>query len=745
MASEPDLISGLQAALEEDREPPADVLAGLPAEAVTELRTLNERADTKALHERLMSLGMSKMGQRAKAIKQLQAMPPLPPSPAAPSVEIKKGFFSAVRIARGAKVRIQGLKSRPELNGKEGTVKSFDKETGRYKVVLSAEDGGGALALKPEALQELRSSTPPPLADISDAESALAGLSIHPPLRCPPSLLTEHLPRLPDVSSLSSVKAIKKMLLDGKAFAAPAKDIVGAGMLRWDFDYLLKNLPTEQKFDVFYVRDRLVMSHSIRYGDAATAAGSAAAASSAAGATGTCGGDTAPFAQSELAALTFAEFLAASKGASMAASKAASTDGGEGSTRPAGTPYLGLDVFKRTSKQDQAGRHGPIGDTLVKDMLQFDFCALMDWSFPVISAMHLFVGTAGTCYHTHYDLNPNLHFQLVGRKRFILFPPNQWRNLYPFPCHHDLDRRSRLDLDAPDDERFPRWQKAKGMAVELGPGDCLYIPPFWFHHVQTVTTPCVSMAVWCYDTHPNSVSGGRDLMPSSAAAKLIAEAKAKESAEAVEEQVELIGRDVLRGTVPNAERDTCHSELASIGVELASAAKKKTKDGSPSVSNCFGGHFYGLCTAGAELSLVRYVEQLFGQMIVMPELHARGGSAGDGAGRKAADSGEAYAGPAKERAVAGWLRRTGDVSAVVAKWTASPGEMHPITKLARMTAEEEQAEQKRLGLQPLKVPFCQLMTELYTLLQSDLADHVGDDPTAVAPFLVSVTDQSRFD
>ena len=47
MASEPDLISGLQAALEEDREPPADVLAGLPAEAVTELRTLNERADTK--------------------------------------------------------------------------------------------------------------------------------------------------------------------------------------------------------------------------------------------------------------------------------------------------------------------------------------------------------------------------------------------------------------------------------------------------------------------------------------------------------------------------------------------------------------------------------------------------------------------------------------------------------------------------------------------------------------------------
>ena len=51
-------------------------------------------------------------------------------------------------------------------------------------------------------------------------------------------------------------------------------------------------------------------------------------------------------------------------------------------------------------------------------------------------------GSRATLYHCHYDLNPNLHFQLVGRKRFILFAPEDWRSLYPFPCHHDLDRRA---------------------------------------------------------------------------------------------------------------------------------------------------------------------------------------------------------------------------------------------------------------------------------------------------------------
>ena len=397
-------------------------------------------------------------------------------------------------------------------------------------------------------------------------------------------LNSEVLPRLPDVTSQSSVERLKKMLSGGEAFVAPASSVVGEDMLRWDFEYLREHLPPAQRYDVFYVRDRLVMSHSLRYsggdipgatsggcgevvgGGGEGGGGEGGGEGDAASALGLAG--DAPFAQSKVSFMTFADFLAASEAARAAGEGAAADAGGE-------RPYLGLDLLKRSSKLDADGRLGAIGEALSADVHKFDFAALRGWGFPVISAMHLFVGSEATCYHTHYDLNPNLHFQLVGRKRFLLFPPDSWPHLHPFPIHHDLDRRSRVNLDAPDDERFPTWREARGMAIELQPGDCLYIPPFWWHHVQTVTTPCVSMAVWCYDTHPESVSGGRDLMPSSGAAKHISDAKRKDKIKAVKEQVKLVERDVLRGTLPESA-----GRIASVAVQAA----KDTKEPTPTVT-----------------------------------------------------------------------------------------------------------------------------------------------------------------
>jgi hypothetical protein len=227
---------------------------------------------------------------------------------------------------------------------------------------------------------------------------------------------------------------------------------------------------------------------------------------------------------------------------------------------------------------------------------------------PILSAVHGFVGIAKTLYHCHYDLNPNLHFQLVGRKRFILFPPSEWRSLYPFPVHHDFDRRSRVDWDNPDDVRFPEWRRARGLLVELDPGDCLYLPPFWWHHVQTLTTPCVSIACWFYDTHP----GDRDYMPSAGAAGQLAH------------QLAAPGQPQLTRT--------------------------------PTVPNCFNGFFWGLCPGGAELSLTRWLEQLIGLQVDDTKLAT---DAADDAARKAQAGGEAYAGQAKLRAVAACMLAVG--------------------------------------------------------------------------------------
>ncbi|CAE7300828.1 hif1an [Symbiodinium sp. CCMP2592] len=61
-----------------------------------------------------------------------------------------------------------------------------------------------------------------------------------------------------------------------------------------------------------------------------------------------------------------------------------------------------------------------------------------------------------------------------------------------------------VDLDAPDGDRFPGWQNAKGYMVELEPGEALYIPPYWWHHVQSLTPETTSMAMWFFEHYPLS-------------------------------------------------------------------------------------------------------------------------------------------------------------------------------------------------------------------------------------------------
>ena len=59
------------------------------------------------------------------------------------------------------------------------------------------------------------------------------------------------------------------------------------------------------------------------------------------------------------------------------------------------------------------------------------------------SRMQLFVGTAsaeGARTNLHFDQYDNLFVQLSGVKTFLLFPPSQSGNLYPYPVHHSLDR-----------------------------------------------------------------------------------------------------------------------------------------------------------------------------------------------------------------------------------------------------------------------------------------------------------------
>jgi hypothetical protein len=91
---------------------------------------------------------------------------------------------------------------------------------------------------------------------------------------------------------------------------------------------------------------------------------------------------------------------------------------------------------------------------------------------------------------THLDEWRNIGCVVSGRRRFTLFPPEQIANLYIGPLDFAPTGApvSLVKLHEPDFERFPKFRDALAAAqsAELGPGDAIYIPPLWWHHVESL-------------------------------------------------------------------------------------------------------------------------------------------------------------------------------------------------------------------------------------------------------------------
>ena len=93
-----------------------------------------------------------------------------------------------------------------------------------------------------------------------------------------------------------------------------------------------------------------------------------------------------------------------------------------------------------------------------------------------------------TVVAAHHDLPDNLACVVAGHRRFTLLPPGEVGNLYIGPLEHTLAGQptSLVDFTRPDLARFPKFAQAMEHAqiAELGPGDALFIPSLWWHHVE---------------------------------------------------------------------------------------------------------------------------------------------------------------------------------------------------------------------------------------------------------------------
>jgi Cupin-like domain len=100
----------------------------------------------------------------------------------------------------------------------------------------------------------------------------------------------------------------------------------------------------------------------------------------------------------------------------------------------------------------------------------------------------LFTGGAGSITHMHYDIDLShiLHTQFGGRKRVLMFPHNQQHKLYrkPWEVLSIADFSNYYEDGKVDYEKFPALKLAEGFDFILEPGDTLFMPAGYWHHME---------------------------------------------------------------------------------------------------------------------------------------------------------------------------------------------------------------------------------------------------------------------
>jgi Cupin-like domain len=116
-----------------------------------------------------------------------------------------------------------------------------------------------------------------------------------------------------------------------------------------------------------------------------------------------------------------------------------------------------------------------------------------------ILATNIWMG-ARTRSGLHFDSADNAFVQIYGRKRLLLIDPASSGQLYPYA---DVPSKSQVDPESPDLKRFPMFSQCKVMEHTLEPGDLVYIPKGWWHHLSADE---ISISANCWFGEPFSTS-----------------------------------------------------------------------------------------------------------------------------------------------------------------------------------------------------------------------------------------------
>uniref|UniRef100_A0A1B6KNU3 JmjC domain-containing protein n=2 Tax=Graphocephala atropunctata TaxID=36148 RepID=A0A1B6KNU3_9HEMI len=125
---------------------------------------------------------------------------------------------------------------------------------------------------------------------------------------------------------------------------------------------------------------------------------------------------------------------------------------------------------------------------LKRDIVVPDYCACSDSEDGEGEGevdINAWFGPNGTVSPLHHDPKHNLLCQVVGRKQVVLYSPAVSDCLYPHEGRL-LSNTAQVDPEAPDFKLFPKYRDTQATLCILSPGDMVYIPPTWWHHVRAM-------------------------------------------------------------------------------------------------------------------------------------------------------------------------------------------------------------------------------------------------------------------
>ncbi|XP_055351200.1 tRNA wybutosine-synthesizing protein 5-like [Paramacrobiotus metropolitanus] len=121
-------------------------------------------------------------------------------------------------------------------------------------------------------------------------------------------------------------------------------------------------------------------------------------------------------------------------------------------------------------------------------------------------------GSANLGLWLHYDVLDNVLIQIRGRKRAVLFDPEDFDHLYM-----QGDKSPIFDAENVDLERFPKFRNATKWVCTLEEGDMLFIPAFWMHYMVAEEFSIAVNVFWhnlpkeLYDS--KDTYGNKELLP----------------------------------------------------------------------------------------------------------------------------------------------------------------------------------------------------------------------------------------